>query len=744
MVLVLAIIAVLFPAVCSPALAEYKGVLTFHTGNADGILTKKEADAQIAAAGIVWEDTFSVDFDLSVKGISDNALRSHLGITSVYIPDNVISVAYPVFDPWCALEEFIVSPNNKYFTSVDGILFSKDKTALIKYPSRKHGYAVWFDYVVPDGVISICDYAFADCWTLRSIVFPESLESIGDYAFVSCLNLKSFFFPRNVNHIGYMAFSANNSSAISVSPDNSSFSSLDGVLFDKSITTLLRYPPAEESRTHYIIPDSVTKIETDAFSGAENLISVDMPDSLVDIGDSAFSSCYVLTNVVVGNNVTKIGAEAFSDCNRLTSIVIGERVRSIGDDAFIKRVTGPSDLTIYSTNDAYAHTYALNKAIRWKSLSEWPPAAKTIVFSTSEKDGTLTQVEVSAQLAANDATRGSTFFAEFNKNVLAIGDSAFSMCTGLAGVVIPDSVTAICDEAFRCCMSLKTVIVGNNVSSIGGLAFYKCKNLTAVFIPKAVKSIDNIAFYGCTRLSEIHFNGNAPEIASEVFDKTATEAVAHVNDEAEGFPADGWLWNGLVVKYQGFNPFADVTEGAWYYDDVMFVNRNNLMSGTPGAAFSPDLALTRAMIVTILWRNENCPDEEGMHVEFTDVEQSSWYAKAVGWAAVNEIVQGYGEGLFGPNDPITRQDLAVILARYMGFIGSELSVTGQWIEFSDEAEISSYAMNAIQTLWKLDIIRGFITNRDGQDLIAPKSNATRAQAAAILHRFINKTRDSSM
>ena len=160
------------------------------------------------------------------------------------------------------------------------------------------------------------------------------------------------------------------------------------------------------------------------------------------------------------------------------------------------------------------------------------------------------------------------------------------------------------------------------------------------------------------------------------------------------------------------------------------------MNGTSTTIFNPASTLTRAMIVTILWRNEGNSDVEGMYADFADVVQGSWYETAVGWAAKNEIVKGYGEGMFGPEDPITRQDLAVILERYMGFIGSELNVNDQWIEFADEADISSYAMSAIQALNKLGIINGIGTNGDGKPIIDPKGNATRAQAAALLHRFV--------
>ena len=186
------------------------------------------------------------------------------------------------------------------------------------------------------------------------------------------------------------------------------------------------------------------------------------------------------------------------------------------------------------------------------------------------------------------------------------------------------------------------------------------------------------------------------------------------------------------------NPFADISEDDWFYDDVMYVYTNGLMTGTSAATFSPALTLTRGMVVTMLWRLEGEPAISGDMplAMFTDVDESAYYSNAVKWAAANGIVGGYGGGLFGPNDNITRQDLAVILMRYMNFKGIVKPVTQQYIIFADEATISDYAMDAIQTFNKLGIINGTGINAQGKTVIDPKGNATRAQVAAILHRFM--------
>jgi len=163
-----------------------------------------------------------------------------------------------------------------------------------------------------------------------------------------------------------------------------------------------------------------------------------------------------------------------------------------------------------------------------------------------------------------------------------------------------------------------------------------------------------------------------------------------------------------------------------------------LMEGTSTSPmlFSPKAPLTRAMAVTVLYRNQEAVPSIAYGNPFSDVKDGAWYADAVKWAYHNSIVTGVSEDIFDPNAYITRQDLAVLLMRYMGFLDINLPVTMQWIIFSDEDEISGYAMNAFQTLNKLGIINGAGTDSGGQIIINPKGQATRAEFAAMLHRFL--------
>ena len=179
-------------------------------------------------------------------------------------------------------------------------------------------------------------------------------------------------------------------------------------------------------------------------------------------------------------------------------------------------------------------------------------------------------------------------------------------------------------------------------------------------------------------------------------------------------------------------PFADVSGSDWFYNDVRYVYGKGIMDGTGADRFSPNAPLTRAMIVTILYRMAGSPSVSGSS-DFTDVAAGKWFAKAVAWAAANGIVNGYGSGLFGPNDPVTREQLAAILYRYAVYGGmTAVTLEENLGSFADTAQLSAYAIQAMN--WAVG--QGLI-NGSGSNLV-PKAQATRAQVAAIIHRYLER------
>ena len=182
----------------------------------------------------------------------------------------------------------------------------------------------------------------------------------------------------------------------------------------------------------------------------------------------------------------------------------------------------------------------------------------------------------------------------------------------------------------------------------------------------------------------------------------------------------------------GANPFTDVSEKDWFYGDVMFVYENGLMLGTSKTLFSPHGTAMRGMMATILWRMEGSPVPKGKN-SFTDVEAGKWYADAITWTAENGIFAGYGKDKFGPDDPITREQLAAIFYRYADYKGYDLTVKGDLDKFKDADKITDYAKTAMQWAVGSDLVNGKSGN-----LLDPQGTATRAEIAAMLHRFIEK------
>ena len=182
------------------------------------------------------------------------------------------------------------------------------------------------------------------------------------------------------------------------------------------------------------------------------------------------------------------------------------------------------------------------------------------------------------------------------------------------------------------------------------------------------------------------------------------------------------------------NPFTDVSEKDWFYNDAMFVYKNGLMLGTSKTLFSPHGTVTRGMMATILWRMEGSLAPKGEN-SFTDVEAGRWYADAITWTAENGIFAGYSKDKFGPDDPITREQLTAIFYRYADYKGYKLTVTGNLDKFEDADKITDYAKMVMQWAVGNGLIKG-----KSENLLDPQGTATRAEISAMLHRFIEKAK----
>ena len=316
-----------------PAVVEYNGYTFMVT--------------EVASYGFYFSTRItSITIPDSVISIEGHAFYNCSGLTSITIPNSVTSIGSDVFSGCDSLINISVGTDNQNYSSENGVLFDKNQTTLLQYPSGKEEKS----YVIPDGVTSIKSQAFSSCYSLENVTLPDSMTSILGYAFYNCSSLTGITIPNNVTSIGYEAFYGCSSlSNITVEANNRVYSSENGVLFDKDQTALLQYPAGKREKS-YVIPDGVTSIEDEAFTGCVSLTSITISDSVTSIGNGAFTGCSSLADIMIPDSVISIGVYAFNNCNSLRSITIPDGVTSIGNNTFnyctsLMSITLPGSVT---------------------------------------------------------------------------------------------------------------------------------------------------------------------------------------------------------------------------------------------------------------------------------------------------------------------------------------------------------------------------------------------------------------
>ena len=361
---------------------------------------------------------------------------------------------------------------------------------------------------IPNSVMEIGSSAFSGCSSLTSITIPNSVTEIDVYAFKGCTSLTSITIPNSVTNIGDSTFwGCSSLTAIYVAVDNKNYTSVNGVLFSKDKTALICYPAGKTDKS-YNITNSVTSIGDYAFNGCSSLTSVTIPNSVTEIGGSAFVGCASLKSITMPKSVTSIGDMAFYKCSSLTSITIPDSVTSIGSSAFsncskLRSITIPNSVTsigAWAFNGCTGLT-AINVAMKNQNYVS--------------PDGVLYNKDKTTIICYPAGKKGNNY--KILDGVTEIGSIAFSGCSSLTSVTIPNSVTSIGSGAFNGCTSLTRVTIPNSVTKIGWNAFSGCTSLTSITIPNSVISIDWYAFRGCTSLKSITIPNSVTSIGKYAF-----------------------------------------------------------------------------------------------------------------------------------------------------------------------------------------------------------------------------------
>ena len=516
----------------------------------------EDGDATIVGCAMEPRGDLTIPGELDgymVTGIYVFAFARCDGLTSVTIPDSVVSIGSGLFADCPSLTDIYVSPNNSAFASYDGILFDKQQKRLLAYPGARKGA-----YTIPEGIENVFDYAFAGCSSLTSVSIPNSVTSIESGTFDGCSGLTSVSIPNSVTSIGDFAF-----------------------YMCSGLTSLT-------------IPDSVTSIGDYAFYMCSGLTSLTIPDSVTSIGSNAFRDCTGLTSLTIPDSVTSIGGEAFSGCTGLTSVNIPGSVTSIGDNPFSYGLL--EYIHVSSDNPRYAQIDGVLFDKQERTLISYPGAregAYTIpdgILRVGENAfaGCRNLTGIVIPDSVTEIGQGAFYLCSalssvaIGNNVTSIGGSAFSFCSSLSSVIIPDSVTSIGDLAFKYCYDLTSVTIGNSVTSIGEQAFAVCTSLTSVTIPEGVRSIGWNAFGWCDSLTTVTISDSVTSIDKNPFSSSPLTYIHVSSNNPRYAQIDGVLFDKqeyMLISYPGGREGAyTIPNGILRVGEDAFTECSNLTS----------------------------------------------------------------------------------------------------------------------------------------------------------------------
>ena len=618
------------------------------------------------------------------------------------------------------LKNINISPDSKYYRSVDGVLFSKDLTELVAFPVGRTGA-----YTVPAQVKNVRQYAFSTS-LLEQIVFPEGITKIDYSTFSGCPNLKGFTIPGTVTTLEGGAFTdcpelrsitipagvtkietevfsrCMRLEKIQVSPENRNYASRDGVLFNKSMTELISFPGAY--RGSYTVPDKVESIEYHSFENCVGLTEIRFPNSLTYIGTGSFAGCTGLESLTIPGSVIAMESSCFERCTNLKQVTILNGAKYI-DNAFagcvsLERVKLPASL-LEIRYGAFAGCVNLKEITLPKNLQKIDSCA----FEYCEK---LTEVAIP-------------------QSVTYIGALVFRDCKNLRTVTMPDTVEYMDFSVFSGC-PVTSIALPRGITEIGSGMFRDCTRLTSVTIPASVTMIDGSAFQNCSSLREVNFEGSRAQwnsIDISLFNdplRSASVRCDYVRPAVEAPSVD--VHFSLRNEYIN-GQFSDVSPDAWYVGSVKSAYAFGLMKGNSATTFAPNGYVTIAEAVTMAARIHSIYTTGG---ESFYLDPNKWYQAYFEYAYENDIITA--EYFYGNvNARATRAQCAEIFANALP---DEALSERNHIEdgFIPDVKPDHKYAASIYKLYRAGVLTG--GNNFSFD---PASSISRAEAAAIVSRM---------
>ena len=430
---------------------------------------------------------------------------------------------------------------------------------------------------------------------INTVIIEDGITSIGNNAF-SRTAITSITIPNSVSSIGNSPFSyCNNLTAINVAGDNQNYSSVDGVLFNKSRTTLILYPVGKDDIA-YNIPNTVNTIDVRAFAGAA-IITVDIPNSVTAIGNSAFSGA-AITSVDIPSSVTSIGDIAFR-ATALTSVTIPNSVTSIGMYAFadcldLNSITVEWEAPIDINHNVFQFGNSLLTG-RIPMTLIIPPGTKEVYAAADVwKDFYIDEEMLSGDCGDNlvwtyDIATATLTISGTGNMYDYFNAPWFAFSEKIKTVDIEYGITGIGSYAFSGCWNLEPITIPNSVTSIGSYAFSDCWSFETITIPNSVNNIGYGAFSSCINLISINVAGNHPNYSSVdgvLFNKSQTTLIYYPSGKQD---------DSYIIP----NDVTDIADRAFYYSSLTSVKIPNSVTAIGNNAFN-NLPITE---VTVEWNS---------------------------------------------------------------------------------------------------------------------------------------------